>query len=541
MKKNNNKKLIIFLSIVISIFCIGIVIKPFQNDTFFNISIGKHLLENGIDMQEHFTWAQKDLYYSHSHWLFDIIIYLIYSVFNFTGIYITTILFTILTALILFWCLSKRGKSPVISFFVTIFCIYITQNAFAARSQMISFLFFILEIYCIEQFIETNKRIYPTIILISGIIVANVHAATWPLMLILMLPYFAAAITNIFTSRFIYKKSIRNLEKKINNLPPESERVEMYKKDIEYYERLIEERKGNYSDYKIIKRDFYNVKGLIILFILLSLTGLITPIHGTPYTYIIKSMYGPSNFGTLRSYDHVNEMQATIPFNNLAFLAFIITTISFIAFVPSKLKSEHGFLLAGLIFMGLSSNRYAYLLALVGAYVLNELIISTTNLLIKKDINALEKIFASKITFIVLVFLTTIFTANNLLVMARHDYISEKTFPIKAVEYIKENLDYKNIRIYNGYNYGSYLMFNDIPVFIDSRLDVYCSEFNDTDIFYDYIYITDGIGHYEDVFDKYDFTHILLYTDEVTTPYLKTDIGYEVIYEDENFTLFEKH
>jgi hypothetical protein len=121
MKKNNNKKLIIFLSIVISIFCIGIVIKPFQNDTFFNISIGKHLLENSIDMQEHFTWAQKDLYYSHSHWLFDIIIYLIYSVFNFTGIYITTILFTILTALILFWCLSKRGKSPIISFFVTIF------------------------------------------------------------------------------------------------------------------------------------------------------------------------------------------------------------------------------------------------------------------------------------------------------------------------------------------------------------------------------------------------------------------------------------
>ena len=541
MKKNNNKKLIIFLSIVISIFCIGIVIKPFQNDTFFNISIGKHLLENGIDMQEHFTWAQKDLYYSHSHWLFDIIIYLIYSVFNFTGIYITTILFTILTALILFWCLSKRGNSPVISFFVTIFCIYITKNAFAARSQMISFLFFILEIYCIEQFIETNKRIYPTIILISGIIVANIHAATWPLMLILMLPYFAAAITNIFTSRFIYKKSIRNLEKKINNLPPESERVEMYKKDIEYYERLIEERKGNYSDYKIIKRDFYNVKGLIILFILLSLTGLITPIHGTPYTYIIKSMYGPSNFGTLRSYDHINEMQATIPFNNLAFLAFMITTISFIAFVPSKLKSEHGFLLAGLIFMGLSSNRYAYLLALVGAYVLNELIISTTNLLIKKDITALEKIFASKITFIVLVFLTTIFTANNLLVMARHDYINEKTFPIKAVQYIKENLDYKNIRIYNGYNYGSYLMFNDIPVFIDSRLDVYCSEFNDTDIFYDYIYITKGFGHYEDVFDKYDFTHILLYTDELTTPYLKTDIGYEVIYEDENFTLFEKH
>ena len=266
--KKNNKKLMIFLSIVIAIFCIGIVIKPFQNDTFFNIAIGKHLLENGIDMQEHFTWAQKDLYYSHSHWLFDIIIYLIYSAFNFTGIYITTIIFTIITALIMFYCLSKRGKSPVISFFVTLFSIYVTQNAFTARSQVVSFLFFIIEIYCIEQFIETNKKIYPIIILISGVIVANMHAATWPLMLVLFLPYFASAISNIFTSRFIYKKCIRNLEKKISKLPPESERVEMYRKDIKDYERLIEERKGKYSDYKIIKRDFYNVKGLLILFIL---------------------------------------------------------------------------------------------------------------------------------------------------------------------------------------------------------------------------------------------------------------------------------
>ena len=539
--KKNNKKLMIFLSIVIAIFCIGIVIKPFQNDTFFNIAIGKHLLENGIDMQEHFTWAQKDLYYSHSHWLFDIIIYLIYSAFNFTGIYITTIIFTIITALIMFYCLSKRGKSPVISFFVTLFSIYVTQNAFTARSQVVSFLFFIIEIYCIEQFIETNKKIYPIIILISGVIVANMHAATWPLMLVLFLPYFASAISNIFTSRFIYKKCIRNLEKKISKLPPESERVEMYRKDIKDYERLIEERKGKYSDYKIIKRDFYNVKGLLILFILLALTGLITPIHGTPYTYIVKSMFGLSNFGEMRSYDHIAEMQPTIPLANIAFLTFTITITCFIAFVPSKLKSEHGFLLAGLLFMGLCSNRYAFLLVFLGSYVLNDVVISATNLLIRDDIDILEKIFSSKIAFLVLVFLVTIFTTNHLLDMSQHDYAKEDMYPVKAVEYIKKNLDYENIRIYNSYNFGSYLMFHDIPVFIDSRLDVYCSEFNDTDIFYDYIYISNGVGHYEDVFDKYDFTHILLYTDEITTPYLKADIGYDVIYEDENFTLFEKH
>ena len=52
-------------------------------------------------------------------------------------------------------------------------------------------------------------------------------------------------------------------------------------------------------------------------------------------------------------------------------------------------------------------------------------------------------------------------------------------------------------------------MLNNIPVFIDSRLDVYCSEFNDTHIFYDFIQVSNGYMHYEEIFSKYNFTHIL--------------------------------
>ena len=54
------KKLLIIFSIAITIFSIGIVFKTFQNDTFFNIAIGKHILENGIDMKEHCCWVEDD-------------------------------------------------------------------------------------------------------------------------------------------------------------------------------------------------------------------------------------------------------------------------------------------------------------------------------------------------------------------------------------------------------------------------------------------------------------------------------------------------
>ena len=58
MKKS--KKLTIIFSIIVAIATIGFVRKEFQNDTFFNISIGKYILENGIDMHtSHPTWRPE--------------------------------------------------------------------------------------------------------------------------------------------------------------------------------------------------------------------------------------------------------------------------------------------------------------------------------------------------------------------------------------------------------------------------------------------------------------------------------------------------
>ena len=44
------------------------------------------------------------------------------------------------------------------------------------------------------------------------------------------------------------------------------------------------------------------------------------------------------------------------------------------------------------------------------------------------------------------------------------------------------------MRLYNEYNYGSYLLFKDIPVFIDSRASLYTKQFNklNYDILNDY-------------------------------------------------------
>lgn len=537
--EKKQKKIVIIFSILIGIFSIGIVGKTFQNDTFFNISIGKYILENGIDMKEHFSWIQG-LTYTYSHWAFDIIMYLIYNNFGFTGIYISIILFSILINIVLFNLLTKRGKQPVIAFIITLISAYIIRSCYTARSQIVSFLCFIVEIYCIEKFIETNKKRYAVLLIVLSIIVANFHAATWPMYLVLFLPYFASAFFNFISPKNRYVLLKKRYQNKLKNVPKDSKKARKYEIKVNYYADILEKIEPPKYE-KMVRRESYNIKNLVILFVIICFTGLITPIHDTPYTYVIKSMFGESNFENNASVDFIMEMQPITPAYSTDLVVFLIILLAFLIFMPTKLKLEQGFLILGLLLMTIISARYVYLLVFLGSYVLMDLITQCIAKFIPEDMQKLENILVSKKGIIILSILIILFVLPEFLEIIVEDYVDEELYPVGAVEYIKENLDYKNMRIYNSYNNGSYLMLNEIPVFIDSRLDVYCSEFNDTDVFYDFTQVSLGKVNYEDVFKKYDFTHILIYNTDIIYNYIKLDHNYKVLYEDENFTLYERN
>ena len=110
------------------------------------------------------------------------------------------------------------------------------------------------------------------------------------------------------------------------------------------------------------------------------------------------------------------------------------------------------------------------------------------------------------------------------------------------------NLDISNIKIYNEYNYGSYLLFRGIPVFIDSRCDLYSPEFNEDkengidgrDIFSDALNIAGLSVNYKTKFPEYGVTHIILYENSKLAMVLKDDSDYKKIYDEGNFVIFER-
>ena len=119
------------------------------------------------------------------------------------------------------------------------------------------------------------------------------------------------------------------------------------------------------------------------------------------------------------------------------------------------------------------------------------------------------------------------------------DFYISFDYPVKVTEYIKNNLDYKNSKFYCDYNYGSYLEYQDIPVFIDSRSEVYTKEFNGgTDVINDYLDSL-KINKYKAVFNKYKFDYAVVYQNSDIDYFLTLDDNAEEIFKEDGFVLYK--
>ena len=491
----SKKKFIVFFLVFISIFCISLVTKALQNDTLYTIKIGKLILNNGIDMMDHFSW--HNLSYTYPHWLYDVFIYLIYSIDGFKSIYISTIIIYIILIASIFIVNIKINKNYTSSAVSAIVCSLALGGFATARAQLVSYIIFIWEVYYIESLLETGKKKYIVLLLLSSLLICNLHLAVWPFYFILFLPYIAEYITYK-----IFKKL-----KKDNKL-------------------------SRYLENKFTISRTSNIKYLVLTMVISTLTGLLTPLGDTPYTYIYKTMIGNSQ-------KYISEHMALTWVESPFVIIIAVETI--LLGILSKFKVSDVYMLSGLTLMAITSNRHLSFLALIGTLCLARVF---TYFFERATLNIDNKVikFTTKYSFmipaIVLISILsiTIYSKAN----KNRDYLSKEFYPIEAVEYIKDNLDVDNIRLFNDYNFGSYLLFNDIKVFIDSRADLYTKPFShlEYDIFDDYMY---SPGNYHEKFEFYGITHVLIYKVSALNDVLKNDDNYTVLYEDDNFVLYEKN
>lgn len=495
MKKNNNKKLYIIFTILLIIFSISIVEKTMQNDTFFTIPIAKEMIERGgLDGIDHLTQHEK-LKFTHSGWIFDLIIYGVYSVFDFFGIYILTILITIIISIVVFNTLLKEENNILLSFIVTLFAMFISSGVFAARGQIFSFLIFTIEIYAITRLEKTGKKRYIITLLILPIILANTHDTVWPFYFVMFLPYIAEGIVS-----------------KI---------------------KLLNEN----EPYKIVVKDIKQLKVMIIIMIVSAITGLITPVFGTAYINLFTVMEGVSK-------TFIQELQTVDIFSSIPLLTIVFLIIGIIGFTKTKIRLKDLLYVFGFTILSFMAARNCYFLYLLGIISICNIITEFLKTYNKnKDLenitNSLEK---NKIYLIILIIIIALISLAGITSNMNKEYIDETRYPVETVKWIKNNIDIENMTIYNQFNYGSYLELNGIKVFMDSRSGIYCEEFTEgSTIMTDYINVEEGIVNYKSIFENYGITHVMLTNDSLINQYICYDSEYECIYQDDNFVLYEKN
>ena len=546
-KKLTNIKFNFIAIICISIFMIGLVGKTLQNDTFYTIKLGEYILNNGIDMIEHFAW-HEGLIYTYPHWLYDIGIYLIYNAFGFNGIYVSSIILGIVLGLSIYFVTSKISKNNLISFFVTLLIMYLGRGYITARAQLVTFILFVWTMYFIEKFLDTKKIRYAIGLIIIPMAIANIHAAVFPFYFVLYLPYIGEYLiaiirehSDLLTKFFIKsdKLEINKLSKKESRTEKEEQRLITYIKRVEVNEkRLLEkkESKANKVEQKIIIKKRTNVKWLILVMIICAFTGLVTPIGDTPYTYLLHTMQGNTT-------GNISEHLPLTLYQHKEAMILIVTYLVLLIIPKNKIKLSDLFLLGGLTFLTFMSRRQLSMLLFVGIIPLVNMIVNLIDIYSSKKDIELVKYYITTVIGQVIAYILIIAVSGCLYWQIRNNKIlNDNSYPVEACNYIIESLDVNNIKIFNDYNYGSYLMLREIPVFIDSRADVYDPKFNglDDDIFQDYIKLSGLSCYYEDKFEHYGITHVMTYANSKLALYLSKDANYLELYKYKNFVIYER-
>ena len=547
-KMKNGIKFTIMAVVLIAIFCVALTPVTLQNDTFYTIKIGEHIMQNGIDMQDPFSWHQ-DLAYTYPHWLYDVITYLIYNTFGMTGIYITTCILSVILGLTLFFTNKKLLKNQSISFIITIGVMYLIRGYIAARAQLVTFILFVLTIYFIERFLETKKKRYAVGLIIIPTLIANLHTAVFPFYFILYLPYIAEYIIAILAETIIYRKfAVAKLKFKIKvatNKNEDPEKIKQLREELKKLEEKIDKIKvkrtkelQNPYKIKLVKRD--NCKWLILIMVICIFTGLLTPLGNTPYTYLQKTMQGNTT-------QNINEHLPMTLANDTEVVCTLVILLAILIFTKTKIRLCDLFMIGGLGYLMLMTKRQVTMFTLMGSFILNRLMLELIQTETKKDLKELTIQFNNLVTVPVMVVVTAVMLGLSYhMAEDKFDdqYVDESAYPVQACDYILENIDLGKAKFYNEYNYGSYMIFRGIPVFIDSRADLYAPEFSgkDEDIFMDFIN-TSNIGtFYEDTFEKYGITHVICYKNSKMNMIItKThDSKFKELYSDKYFVVYER-
>ncbi|MCX8074417.1 MAG: hypothetical protein N2749_02380 [Clostridia bacterium] len=473
----------IMLILLVLVYVIAISPISLQNDTFFDIMLGQKYFSGDFYGIDNYSIHEGLTYQTH-HFLSSIITYIVFNFSQYLGLYLLEIILVLIIATLLYFANRNFVKSKVLSYIFVFVQLFALSPFISIRAQMYSYIIFILEILLVKKYLDTGKRGHAILLGLLPLILINIHSGVIYYYFIILFVY----MLNLLKIKFLRVQNDREISKK-------------------------------------------RLKTLIIIAIIGFAISFIN-IYG-----INGLTYGLKTLSNSVINNNISEFQ---PFNiktSIGIWMFIYSGVFILSLIFSdrKIKLQEFFMFFGTLFMGLCSIRHFSLLIIASIillphienvyYKLKEMLYSGIIEEGKKVINI--TIYAICIVIYIIVACNAKFGDN-----ISYDYVPISDYPISAVQYIKAN-NIDSARIFNEYAWGSYLMFNNIKVFIDSRLDLYTAQYNkDTTVGKDYMDMISINVNYNEIVSKYNIEYFLIKKDFSLAKMMVLDVKYKKIYED---------
>lgn len=457
--------IIAFLGILI-IFC-AVNLNP-NNDMWWMISTGRYIVENReIPKINPFT-IHNGYEIIVQQWLTAIFNYEIYIRFGNIGFITTAILMTVLSLFLCYRYISIftndiNTKMLLISVAVFIFA------AFAAtRPTIFTIPVVLLELTNLEKWNGDKKKIrYLLPLIFLSVFEINIHAALWPLLLILTLPYIVP---------------------------------------------------GYALNFKYFVAELLNRKWLIVVDIFMFLCGFLNPNGVNAMLYLVKS------YKKTALMNSILELQkpTILGVGGILLIVQIVFLVLYLREYGANSDFSKVFLAAGTIFMSCTAVRNAWM-AGIGCLPLFASMLPKMIRFRKEHIYELWK--AIILNAVLLGCIAVIL--SEVTGRIKNKEIPAKD----AAEYLASVADPDKERVYTSFDNGGMFEWYGFKVYTDARPELFTEEINKKESIDSEIYNVEyGIVNYRDFIDKYDFTYIVVNDDTPFAYYLENDTKWTDVY-----------
>ena len=516
--------------LIIMLACGLIILKIWRLDTdiWFLLNCGRYVVETGTIPNVEFATMHEGLHYVMQQWLTAVIFWKIYS--NFGADALITFAWAVGFILMFVYfklCMYVSGGNKTISAMLSFFiCGIIAPHFIVTRPWIFSTLILLIEIFLLEKYFVERKIWTLGVLPILSAIFINVHAAMFPMMIIVLLPYIAESLILNF--------------KKISTpfLPP------------------------------------------VLTALGIFFAGFLNPYGLEAITYVFRS--------TSPEIRHIIVEMHPVSVSRMSGIFFFIFSGALtVAFSKKNLPLRYFFLTFGLMILGFYSLRNVFLFLVLGTF---PLACAAKNLHFDNIFNVKPKLFIPlfllcipeiffvwnkaqdsiyemhlpiKIILGVTIFFLFCFIFfyrkegklfdEGIFILRRKPLIALATLQMviflsisffmlpnkkydiynPAAEFLLSKYRAEDIILWTGYNSGGYFEFCKIKCYIDPRAETFLlSNNHQKDIFNEYKELFYGDLDYKEFFSRYNFTHIYVSTeDKLLYLLLSNDENYRVIFE----------